>query len=314
MKDDEIVPWNSWDHANEWKDVLNESLGPELSVDALGIVRAKVWNDPCTEFHNKMTSGTTLRTLASAPAHLAAWETPLYVGAIKRSLKHGSNTGLACDVGCGDGRFTELLFELGYARVVALDSNLHSLRALAHYAAGQSWRDRLLIVHSSAEKTPLRSGCADAVLAIGVLYYLDSQFESGIAEMSRLLSGQGILVESEPDYSGALLKSLLYGSLDDFLETAKTRRFHEVHEGEKFYFPSFDRSEVVHILGKHKLEVELEHPLSIFPSILRIELTKGRIPSEEVVSREAEIQKVFSDLDGSDAPAKHVIRSSRRVE
>ena len=57
--------------------------------------------------------GAALRELKEQHLHLSYWETPYYASAIKKFVKSVVEVPgiVALDVGCGDGRFTELLLE-----------------------------------------------------------------------------------------------------------------------------------------------------------------------------------------------------------
>jgi SAM-dependent methyltransferase len=182
-----------------------------------GIYRGPVKEDLGTRFHDKMPKGAALRELADTRLHLAYWETPYYRKAITRFLQDvpSASDTVVMDVGCGDGRFTQLLLELGYQRIIATDAHLTPLLSLQDYANQEGFADRLLLIHCDADQIPVRSGSAAAILAIGVYYYLNDRYERCLQEAHRLLQDGGTLINSEPDFEGAVYKSLIFEDTRD---------------------------------------------------------------------------------------------------
>ena len=119
-----------------------------------------------------MPKGAALRALKDVRFHLPYWETPYYRKAITRFLAElpPNRVTVVMDIGCEDGRFTQLLVELGYQSIIATDAHLMPLLSFQDYAQRKCFADRLLIIHCAAGAVPVRAGIAAAILAIGVYY------------------------------------------------------------------------------------------------------------------------------------------------
>lgn len=107
-------------------------------------------------------------------------------------------TGNLMDFGCGDGRLSLWAAEKGFSPVVAVDSNLSSLKRLAAEARKRHL-DQLVIVCAELKNPPFRFGHFDALLCIEVLYYLIPSLGRGgaINTPSKLLGPHGTMVLSE---------------------------------------------------------------------------------------------------------------------
>jgi 2-polyprenyl-3-methyl-5-hydroxy-6-metoxy-1,4-benzoquinol methylase len=102
------------------------------------------------------------------------------------------------DFGCGDGRLSLWAAEKGFFPVVAVDSNLPSLKRLAAEARKRNL-DQLVIVCADLKKPPFRPGHFDALLCVEVLYYLVPSLgrNGAINTPANLLSPTGKMVLSE---------------------------------------------------------------------------------------------------------------------
>lgn len=265
-----------------------------------------------TMFHEKMPHGAALRELSKKTLHLAYWETPYYEKAIRSFLRDVDDPSqcTALDIGCGDGRFTELLLELGFARVIATDAHLVPLQSLQQFARSSGQADRLLLIQCGADQLPLRPSSVDAALAIGVFYYLNEKYENCLKEVHRVLRAGGTLVNSEPDLEGAVYKSLFFEEVEDAFENFREKRFKEEKGRTDFKFRLFSQQEMQQILAQHGFRVVDRHGLSLLPSILRIKMVRGEIPEEVVLNNEKEIRQLFDHFDRDGKLAKHIIWKS----
>jgi len=191
----------------------NYKFGDEL------VSNENIQNTLSLEFHKKMPKGAALREFQYKHLHLSYWETKYYKDIIRRFLKDVSpETSIVGDFGCGDGRFTEFLLDLGFKKIVATDIDQKPLQSLYLHLEKRGDLDKVLLINTAVEDLPIKKGAIDIALAIGVFYYLNEQFEQGLKEVSRVLKNKGILINSEPDLDGALFKSLIFEDVDDLLE------------------------------------------------------------------------------------------------
>jgi SAM-dependent methyltransferase/uncharacterized protein YbaR (Trm112 family) len=102
------------------------------------------------------------------------------------------------DFGCGDGRLSLWAAERKFVSVVAVDSNLASLKRLAAEVRRRGLGN-LLIVCADAARPPLQDGFFETVLCFEVLYYLVPSLgrQRAIRTPAGLLSPTGTMVVSE---------------------------------------------------------------------------------------------------------------------
>ena len=107
-------------------------------------------------------------------------------------------SGRLIDFGCGDGRFSLWAAEKGFFSVVAVDSNLPSLKRLAKEALKRHL-EGLVIVCADLKKPPFQPDHFDAVLCFEVLYYLVQSLgrHGAIKAPAGLLREGGRMVISE---------------------------------------------------------------------------------------------------------------------
>jgi SAM-dependent methyltransferase len=281
--------------------------------DDLGIVRTKGSFGPSLEFHSRMEKGAALRELQHQYLHLCYWDTIYYKRAIAEFLKEvNPEEKIAADIGCGDGRFTELLIKLGFDKVVAIDADLRPLYSLARHAEEKGFRDKLLLIQGNIEHVLLKEEKIDVALTIGVLYYLNERFEDALENVTRIVKPGGILIGAEPDIEGAMLKDLLFGSISEYLQVLSERTFIETVNGEKFRFRVFSHDELVAIYEKAGLQIIDHHCISLFPYILRIGMVRGQFQMNQVAAVEAEIRRSFEFLDQNGHFAKHIIWKTQK--
>jgi 2-polyprenyl-3-methyl-5-hydroxy-6-metoxy-1,4-benzoquinol methylase len=106
--------------------------------------------------------------------------------------------GALMDFGCGDGRFSLWASEKGFSPVVAVDSNLSSVKRLAAEARKRDLK-QMLFVCADLKTPPFQPEHFDALLCIEVLYYLVSSMgrHGAITAAASLLAKRGKLVVSE---------------------------------------------------------------------------------------------------------------------
>lgn len=224
------------------------------------IVKGEVSKTMALDFHKKRPKGAALRKLAEESLYPAYWETKYYKEAISKSLKDMNLENIiVADLGCDDGRITQHLLDLGCHRVMATDIDIVPLKNLADFLERTGNRDKVLLINSTVEKLPLKKDIVDAILCIGVLYYLGDAYESGPKEALRLPKKNGILINSEPDLEGALYKSVFFETIHDVFENFCQRKFKEEKGDTPFKFRLFTEEEMITVLEEHKEVVEYEN-------------------------------------------------------
>ena len=139
---------------------------------------------------------------------------------------------LVVDVGGGDGRNALPWLQWGFKRVVVIDSTAAALSRFRArvLAENREWLEHLVLIECDARTLPLADNTADRVLAIESLYYLNEDYERGLAQCHRVMRPQARLLLADRSYEGALLTRLLYyGGVGAMLETARSR---EMWDGE----------------------------------------------------------------------------------
>ena len=307
-----ICPKNGGQLTGVWPLMKNRD-GIPLEIDDYGIVKTDVSGGEDLQFHLRMDRGAVLRKLQYKHLHLCYWETSYYKETLVAFLEGVDPRGkTAMDVGCGDGRFTEQLIRLGYERVVATDIDIRPLQGLAMYSEAKGFRDKLLLIQCSADCIPVKQESVDVALSIGVLYYLNERFEDGLRCIVGLLRPSGILIDSEPDFEGALLKAMIFEDLTDYVEVFQGHTFTEACKGEKSRFRVFTADELQGHYRAAGLDVLDRHGLSLFPSILRIAMVRGKFTESEIADIEIDIRKTFDYFDQKGSVYKHIIWKTKK--
>jgi len=138
--------------------------------------------------------------------------------------------GSLLDFGCGDGRFSLWAAEKWFPTVVAVDSNLPSLKRLAAEARRRKL-EKIVVVCADLKNPPFKRDYFDAVLCIEVLYYLIPSLgrAGAIQAPANLLSNRGKMVLSEFSRFGRAMIDL------DAMDITNARSLIETsHRWEKF--------------------------------------------------------------------------------
>jgi ubiquinone/menaquinone biosynthesis C-methylase UbiE len=282
----------------DWKKQVLSSDDIEYAEPERQIVKGSIPNTMSYEFHKQMKKGAALRELQDQHLHLAYWEAPYLKEAIQRFLQEvdRDNT-IVADVGCGDGRFTEYLLELGFCKIIATDLDLRPLQSLALHLDRIGAQDKVLLIHSTVDHLPLKSGICEAVLAIGVLFYLNESFCQGLNELVRVLKPSGTLVNYEPNLEGKIYKSLFLDTLDDVFENYFERTTKEQQGATPFKFKLFTEAEITQFLEDAGLEVRDYHGISTFSIIIRIMMVRGLLDEASVSKHEGKIREIMDYLN-----------------
>lgn len=283
-------------------------LGLLEKKDEHGIVRCNINDTESYIFHKTYTKGAHLRKLKDIKYHQIHWETPYYYKVLDAYLT-GVNLqgGVFLDFGCGDGRFTQFLLERGAKKIVCVDFDYSTLVSLSEYVSENDLQDRVLIIHSDYDNMPFEGSQFDMVLSIGVLYYLNDQYENAIAYFNALLKSKGRLITSDPDIEGFLMRSLIFDSLDDALELYEKRRFKETKEKTDYTFRVFDEAEWRNIFKKTNFTVLDVQGISLFHNLLRILLLRNMVTQADIERSQQKIWNMFDYLHENGNIHKHKI-------
>lgn len=290
-----------------WKDKIL-SKGRQYSIDPNGIVLSPISNTDSYLFHKNHTKGAYLRKLQDTQFHQIYWETPYYKKVLDQFLAdYEFQDKVILDFGCGDGRFTQYLLKNGATKIVCVDFDYGTLASLSHYAAENNLNDKLLIIHSDFDNLFFEANEFDLILAIGVLYYLNDKYEASLQYFSTLMKTGGSLVTSDPDLEGSFLRMLMYESLNEAIQTFKSRRFKETKDDTVYRFRIFDEPEMLGIFSRANLKVVDRHRISLFHNLIRVLQLKGIIKEEELRANEKDVWQLFDYMHDHGTLSKHLM-------
>ena len=175
-------------------------------------------NDNAIDWYASV-GGTNFQERMEIPFTMSSLDTPVYRACLEE-LRPADPDALIVDVGGGDGRNTLPWLEMGYQRIICVDPIRQSLIRLRDRLDRNhpGWQERVLLMVADARHLPLRDGCADLVLAIETLCYLNRDFRQGVAECARTLTQGGRFLWIDRAWEGALFVRLLYEGLPAMLD------------------------------------------------------------------------------------------------
>lgn len=286
-----------------------ERLGVELGKpDALGICHIGFSSSEAYDFHQRYTKGAHLRRLETVPFHQSQWESPYYRKTLDRFLENADLAqAMILDFGCGDGRFADYLLQRGAHQIVCVDFDYATLAAFGEHLTETGDRDKVLLLHTDFDHLPFAADTFDVILAIGSLYYLDRQYETGIARLRDMLGQDGVLITSDPSIEGFMLRALVFNGLNESLDVFRSRRFREVTDASAPGFRAFDDGEWRDIFRAAGLTVLDRQGISLFHNLLRVLFLKGMVPEEQLRERQDDIESMFDYLHDHGSLFKHVV-------
>lgn len=256
---------------------------------------------------HKDVSGSKILNLEKVKYSLPFWESKYYYQLLEKHLVNQNKEQLVLDAGCGDGRFTLFLIKLGFKNIIASDSNIDSLMALYSVLENEGHLDKVTVVHNNVSELPFVDNVFDITLCIGVLYYLNEDYEKGLNEIYRCMKPNGYLMETEPDKEGNAIKALLFDGIETFIDVSNNNRFLEFFDGKPISLRCFSEQEMIETYNKKGLEILDKKAISLFPSLLTIANKKGNISDGNKIDvYEEHLQKAFKYYYDQDSNiAKH---------
>jgi len=225
--------------------------------------------DPSTEYYRTI-GGAHFQERSAVPYAMTALDTPVYHDYL-RQFAPDDHDALVVDVGGGDGRNAIPWLQWGFKRVVVVDSTAAALSRFRTrmLAENQEWVERLVLIESDARTLPLADDAADRVQAIESLYYLNEDYEQGLAQCRRVMRPQARLLLADRSYEGALLTRLLYyGGVGAMLETARSREMWDGEDGHRVRTRCFAREELDALVAALGFEIVETGGISAFSLLL----------------------------------------------
>lgn len=281
--------------------------------DADNILRCSIRDSESLNFHNNYSKGAFLRKLKKVQDHQINWETPYYNSIISSYLNNADlSSGTVLDLGCGDGRFAELLLQNGAKKIVCVDFDLRLLQDFAGFVRENNFEENVLLIHAGWDDLPIRRDKISLILAIGVLYYSNERYEEAIHVVHELLVKEGIALISEPDMEGFLIRSLFLNGLTEMIETFKSRSFRESTDESAPKFRLFTEGELRDIFIKAGFDILECKGISMFHNLIRVLNVKGQIASSELNNYLPEVKELFDFLEKDGRLFKHILWKLRK--
>lgn len=257
--------------------------------------------------------GSKIRHLAQTPYSLPYWESDFYYAKLRKHLNCLNRQTRILDIGCGDGRFTMLLLDMGFTDIYALDANIDSLIDIDKQLIGRGAAEHVVLIHASACDLPFHDGFFGAALSIGVLYYLNENYEEALTEIGRCLGRNSILLETEPDQIGNAVKALVFDGLERFIKVIKDKEFYEFFEGKPLPLRCFSDSEMYELHSTAGFSVTNVEPISLFASLLTIARKRNMIPDiDKLDELRDQVAEAFDYCDQTSTLAKHKLWVCRK--
>ena len=255
---------------------------------------------------HKKVKGSMIGNLEKVSFSLPFWESNYYKIKIMKYIETIDKKSKVLDVGCGDGRFTLLLIKMGFSNIVCVDSNLESLMKLQDNLKKIGKTNKCTLVLSSVLDLPFSKNYFDLVLSIGVLYYLNKDYEIALKNVVNCTKSKGLIIETEPDKEGNAIKAMMFDGIKGYLDVVENNRFIEYFNNRPLKLRCFDEEELKKIFYKYNLIIVSNESISLFPSLLTIGKKKKLIEGiDHSFNKIKKIRKSFDYFSNKNGIAKH---------
>lgn len=187
------------------------------------------------------------------------------------------------------------------------------MNSLAGFIRHNNAQERVRLLRCDVLDTPLKPDVFSGILSIGVLYYLDKDYERGKKHLISLLERGGIFIESEPDLEGQALKALLFDEIDIFANMIKSHKFVEVYDGRSYNLRLFDRGEIKNSFETVGMEIIDWKGVSLLPLLFVIARSRGLLNEDKISKLESAIENTFDYFNEKGNIYKHIIWLARKL-
>ncbi len=213
---------------SNWKKQLFKK--GEVFFDENKIAKFPIKKNLGIEFHESKPNGANLRELSSSLEMTQTnWEYPDYLEILKEYIGK-ERDGVCADLGCGDGRFVKCLLDIGFTKIIAVESHYNSLVSLSKYLSEINAHDKVLLVNSSIESLPFKDEVLDSFIAINVFYYLNEKQIIALEEAYRVIKKEGVAISTYHNYEALLLRALVFNGIEDFFNILDKGNYREVKD------------------------------------------------------------------------------------
>ncbi len=264
-----------------------------------GVVRFKIkQGDPSIKWYRDK-GGTFFHERSHVPYSMSNLDTSVYHHYLSLLRPRDLNA-VIVDVGAGDGRNTLPWLAWDFKRIIVADAVGASLYRLRIRLASDhpEWLDRILLIECDVRNLPLRSTSADVVFAIEALYYLNQDYELGLAQCARILKKSGKLLVSERSVEGAAITSLLYGGISEMLKVCQAKEVFDGVAENLVRSRCFEEPELTDILSVHGLKVRESKGISVIALLLGYLRGQNKLSPEDD-RQVAQVEKLLMNFGKS---------------
>ena len=200
------------------------------------------------------------------------------------------------DLGCGDGRFTLWFLEKTNAYIVCVDSNVDNLIRLKKNVNYEIYKDRLILINSDILNLPMFKIKFDIIWSFETLYYLNDKYNDGIKIVSDLLKKDGELFNTDRNYFGGVIHSLLSGGIKDFLSSLESQTIFDYWGDSKPQSIVITDDYFERTAKKFNLDVINKIRLPIFTTLISYLVSNEKILFEDI---QKNYKKILSQINAA---------------